>query len=917
MSASVAASPSSSHGFWVDDSTRQGLDISASFEQEESDLHQMILARNKDGLDLLREGQYRPAFEQLKYAEAVLEAKFGSTEEPSILVATTCCNLGCYYKKIGKLHAALSYLRKALKIELSLQTDDTTVAETHLDICAILSKLDKHGKAIKHAECALRLIEGRVSSGLGSSSDKDYSMLAVAYHNLAVEHEHLQQWEEAASAYQQGHQVAKRCLGDQHPLTQTMGKNSEIVQKKTQKFCRGRPLSPIANELGSRRSLKSLMTEDSVESSNTSSAVLPDIPSSGVSRAMPSGCGGNLRHPNTTAAPDPAEWQNAQNQTAPVWRSAQLPPIGMTSPSAFNPHGGAEFFPSPPEMSMTNVVARANPAWPLKPPQYHTAASYLDQVMQDVPAVALLTEAPPSPPPLVYNSKVDVGSAQKLRRVIPDGRVLGRPPRIQRPCRTTGVASETRQPFEQGKRVENAILRRSATTKIQHFFRKWRKNRHQYQGRSEAACSAATKIQARWRGFRVVRGKQNAVATLIQKRMQGFLVRRRKRKRLAAITIQRTFRGMIQRQDLAKKHAAAVKVQRHFRMHFEKVLYMAVQAKRAASVLRIQRAERRKQAYRMVGSLRASRDLVVARGHSAISIQSFYRGCVGRRRAKNSKKEMMVFKIRNYAAIRIQASVRKNIAKIHRDDMLRMKNKQKASAATVIRKHWLRYRCQKRYRHLKKEFLHHVPAIIQIQRHARGFLTRLRIWRDALRHEQEFWASVECQRCWRGFLGRKKFKNEYAAVHNRANTAIRLQGFIRGWLARTRIHRKRKAIARAEFQKARKRFKAAQKIQAVARGVQCRSRQSVLIRKMLEATTKIQTVYRGHTTRTRLWQQLVRRRVIRIQAVARGFLVRHRRHNMLTKLICIQTFYRRRVKWIPKEERDRCRLRSKANSRKV
>ena len=31
--------------------------------------------------------------------------------------------------------------------QVSLQTDDVTVAGTHLNVCAILSKLDKHDKA--------------------------------------------------------------------------------------------------------------------------------------------------------------------------------------------------------------------------------------------------------------------------------------------------------------------------------------------------------------------------------------------------------------------------------------------------------------------------------------------------------------------------------------------------------------------------------------------------------------------------------------------------------------------------------------------------------------------------------------------------------------------------------------------------
>jgi hypothetical protein len=160
-------------------------------------------------------------------------AKSGE-DEPTNLLAVTSNNLGCYYKKVGKLHAALSYLRKALKIEVSLQTDDVTVAGTHLNICAILSKLDKHDKAVLHAECALQLISARVENGEGVTQD-EHSVLAIAYHNVAVERDYLHQWDEAANAYLSGFQVAKKCLGEQHPLTQTLGKNVDVALRKTQK----------------------------------------------------------------------------------------------------------------------------------------------------------------------------------------------------------------------------------------------------------------------------------------------------------------------------------------------------------------------------------------------------------------------------------------------------------------------------------------------------------------------------------------------------------------------------------------------------------------------------------------------------------------------------------------------------------
>merc|ERR550537_68280 len=142
---------------------------------EQQDCQQLVLSCNKEGMDFLRKGQYKQAFEQLKYAEAILIANQKEGENTSLL-AVTCNNLGCYYKKVGKLHAALSYLRKALKIEVSLHTDDVTVAGTHLNICAILSKLDKHDKAVQHAVCALDLISNRVNSAAHAVTQDEYSV---------------------------------------------------------------------------------------------------------------------------------------------------------------------------------------------------------------------------------------------------------------------------------------------------------------------------------------------------------------------------------------------------------------------------------------------------------------------------------------------------------------------------------------------------------------------------------------------------------------------------------------------------------------------------------------------------------------------------------------------------------------------
>merc|ERR550514_2256734 len=81
------------------------------------DLESLVLSCNKDGMDNLRSGDLKLAVEQLKYAEAILIASQKQSTENDPLLAVTFNNLGCLYKKSGRMHAALSYLRRSLKIE--------------------------------------------------------------------------------------------------------------------------------------------------------------------------------------------------------------------------------------------------------------------------------------------------------------------------------------------------------------------------------------------------------------------------------------------------------------------------------------------------------------------------------------------------------------------------------------------------------------------------------------------------------------------------------------------------------------------------------------------------------------------------------------------------------------------------------
>merc|ERR1711972_1054564 len=97
-----------------------------------------------------------------------------------------------------------------------------------------------------------------------------------------------------------------------------------------------------------------------------------------------------------------------------------------------------------------------------------------------------------------------------------------------------------------------------------------------------------------------------------------------------------------------------------------------------------------------------------------------------------------------------------------------------------------------------------------------------------------------------------------------------MQRNIRGWLARTRVNRMRRRIARAEFERARLRFRSAQRLQALARGVLTRKVTRARHERAVLAATAIQRIARGHFLRKRLWKQVLELRATIIQATARG-----------------------------------------------
>lgn len=113
---------------------------------------------NSYAMTCLQKQQFKMAMELLRKAE-MLTSNYDVFEHGSWaqLRAVTFSNMGCLCKERGELHAALRFLKKALKIESARPNCDNP-ARTFLNICAVQSLLGLHRAALKNARIALELI---------------------------------------------------------------------------------------------------------------------------------------------------------------------------------------------------------------------------------------------------------------------------------------------------------------------------------------------------------------------------------------------------------------------------------------------------------------------------------------------------------------------------------------------------------------------------------------------------------------------------------------------------------------------------------------------------------------------------------------------------------------------------------------
>ncbi|TMW55557.1 hypothetical protein Poli38472_010439 [Pythium oligandrum] len=183
----------------------------------------------------LQQEEFSVVLELLKKAEIL-------TEKHAPGRAVTLNNLACYYRRQGNLHKALTYLTEALKIESRLDNIPNK-ADTHLNMCAVLSQLGKHQSALQHAQSALILLHEELQLGgpnnqntqndrIESAKLDRVAVLGIAYHNVGVEHEFLKCWDLSVQSYKKGVEITSRHLGESHGIVITL-QNSLMTAKRS------------------------------------------------------------------------------------------------------------------------------------------------------------------------------------------------------------------------------------------------------------------------------------------------------------------------------------------------------------------------------------------------------------------------------------------------------------------------------------------------------------------------------------------------------------------------------------------------------------------------------------------------------------------------------------------------------------
>ena len=181
---------------------------------------------NTVAMQYLQQGEHSHALDLLQSAESLISEGAAGDSSFDTIRGLTYNNLGCYFRREGMPMEALKWLRQAHDIEKRVG-EDSSRSSTFLNLCAVYSLLGKHLEALQCATQALKHLKAVLqrdpnatlsASVPGMEKVDTASMLAIAYHNIAVEQEYLSQYDEAVGSYRKALQVAETQCGPKSQL---------------------------------------------------------------------------------------------------------------------------------------------------------------------------------------------------------------------------------------------------------------------------------------------------------------------------------------------------------------------------------------------------------------------------------------------------------------------------------------------------------------------------------------------------------------------------------------------------------------------------------------------------------------------------------------------------------------------------
>lgn len=200
-------------------------------EESYTELELIILRYNKVAMDYLKYDKYKDTLILLKKAENILNFQDIETIPNRLkLISMTFNNLGCYYKKNKKPLVALSYLQRALELEIECNSDDINIAGSHLNICAVLSSLSRHEEALLNSKKAVSLLE--TAKKTRPDNLRLNTNLVISYYNSAAELEYVGKIQEAQSYYKKALDIIFIDLNHDHPLLNSLEHALAKVQDK-------------------------------------------------------------------------------------------------------------------------------------------------------------------------------------------------------------------------------------------------------------------------------------------------------------------------------------------------------------------------------------------------------------------------------------------------------------------------------------------------------------------------------------------------------------------------------------------------------------------------------------------------------------------------------------------------------------